>query len=77
MPHLLVGRTPASAAGPLAGHTDLDLFKTSTSRARAPGAGQGTRPTNLMGEGESMCIWIPSCPTKIVVNAPCIAAVGS
>jgi len=43
MPHTFVGRTPASAAGPLAGHPDL--IETSTSRARAPGAGQGTRPT--------------------------------
>src|SRR5258708_38808778 len=42
-----VGRTPASAAGPLAGHSDL--VKTSTSRARAPGAGQGTRPTDARG----------------------------
>jgi len=38
-----VGRTPASAAGPLAGYSDF--VETSTSRARAPGAGQGTRPT--------------------------------
>jgi hypothetical protein len=42
MPPTFVGRTPASAAGPLAGHSDL--VKTSTSRAKAPGAGQGTRP---------------------------------
>jgi competence protein ComEA len=41
-----VGRTPASAADPLVGHSDV--IKTSTSRARAPGAGQGTRPTNSM-----------------------------
>jgi hypothetical protein len=39
-----VGRTPASAADPLVGHSDF--VETSTSRARAPGAGQGTRPTD-------------------------------
>ena len=41
----VVGRTPASAAGPLAGHSDV--AEKSTSRAGAPGAGQGTRPTDL------------------------------
>ena len=50
MPHTFVGRTPASAAGPLAGHSDF--VETSTSRARAPGAGQGTRPTNSMRKWE-------------------------
>jgi len=45
-----VGWTPASAAGPLAGHSDL--VETSTSRARAPGAGQGTRPTDFMRKWE-------------------------
>jgi len=50
MPHTFVGRTPASAAGPLAG--DSDFVETSTSRARAPGAGQGTRPTNSMRKWE-------------------------
>jgi len=39
-----VGRTPASAAGPPAGYSGF--VKTSTSRAGAPGAGQGTRPTS-------------------------------
>jgi hypothetical protein len=43
MLHTFVGRTPASAAGPLAGRSDL--VRTSTSRAREPGAGQGTHPT--------------------------------
>ena len=50
MPHTFVGRTPASATGPLAGHPDL--VETSTSRARAPGAGQGTRPTDSVRKGE-------------------------
>jgi len=45
-----VGRTPASAASPLAGHSDF--VETSTSRARAPGAGQGTRPTDAMRKWE-------------------------
>jgi hypothetical protein len=44
MSHTFVGRTPASAADPLVGHSDF--VETSTSRARAPGAGQGTRPTD-------------------------------
>jgi SAM-dependent methyltransferase len=39
-----VGRTPASAADPLVGHSDF--VETSTSRAGVPGAGQGTRPTD-------------------------------
>jgi hypothetical protein len=52
LPHTIVGRTPASAAGPLAGYSDL--VKTSTSRARAPGAGQGTRPTNSIRNRKSM-----------------------
>jgi hypothetical protein len=41
-----VGRTPASAADPLVGYSDV--VKNSPSRARAPGAGQGTRPTNYV-----------------------------
>ena len=43
----VVGRTPASAAGPLAGHSDF--VETSTSRARAPSAGQGPTPPILSG----------------------------
>ncbi|HEY6391751.1 MAG TPA: condensation domain-containing protein, partial [Bryobacteraceae bacterium] len=42
-----VGRTPASADGPLAVHSEP--VETWTSRARAPGAGQGTRPTDSEG----------------------------
>jgi hypothetical protein len=38
-----VGRTPASAADPLVGYSDF--VEISTSRARAPGAAQGSRPT--------------------------------
>ena len=46
IPLSFVRRTPASAAGPLAGHPDLaEKLK---SRAGAPGAGQGTRPTELL-----------------------------
>jgi hypothetical protein len=50
MPHIFVGRTPASAADPLVGYSDF--VEISTSRARAPGAGQGTRPTNSMRKRE-------------------------
>jgi hypothetical protein len=50
MPHTFVGRTPASAADPQVGHSDF--VETSKSRARAPGAGQGTRPTNSMRKWE-------------------------
>jgi hypothetical protein len=54
MPHTFVVRkpasAPASAAGPLVGHSDL--VETLTSRARAPGAGQGTRPTDAMRKWE-------------------------
>ena len=51
MPLSFVGRTPASADGPRAVHPDLT--ETSTSRARAPGAGQGTRPTVFVREWEN------------------------
>jgi len=42
-----VGRTPASAADPLAVHSDF--VETSTSRARAPSAGQGPAAPILFG----------------------------
>ena len=47
MRHTFVGRTPASAAGPLAGR--WDFVETSTSRARAPGAGCAQHGQNLVG----------------------------
>jgi hypothetical protein len=50
MPHTFVGRTPASAADPLVGHSDF--VETSTSRTRASGAGQGTRPTDSVRQLE-------------------------
>jgi len=63
MPHTFVGRTPASAAGPLAGPSDL--VKTSTSRARAPGAGQGTRPTNSIWKWEKYVAITHECVRHI------------
>jgi len=60
MPHTFVGRTPASAAGPLAGR--WVLIKTSTSRARAPGAGQGTRPTDSMRKWEKYVASVRALP---------------
>jgi N,N-dimethylformamidase beta subunit-like, C-terminal len=60
IPHTSVGRTPASAADPLVGYSDL--VKASTGRARAPGAGQGTRPTNSMRKWKSMWHFAPGLP---------------
>jgi len=53
---------PAFTAGPLGGHSDL--VKTSTSRARAPGAGQGTRPTNSKRKWEKYVAFGAAAPVR-------------
>jgi hypothetical protein len=59
MPPTFVGRTPASAADPPVGYSDF--VETSTSRARAPGAGQGTRPTVTINVVARLVriMWVP------------------
>ena len=65
MPLSFVGRTPSSAAGPLAGHSDV--AEKSTSRAGAPGAGQGTRPTDLCGTGKTKWHRAEACAIPVII----------